>query len=57
MASSYVPVDTYKPIASLNDNEPVDTVIVQKKNKKKEIEEMQPRRVLNIVKNHKKKYD
>ena len=57
MASSYVPVDTYKPIASLNDDDPVDTVIVQKKNKKKEIEETQPRRVLNIVKNHKKKYD
>ena len=34
MASSYVPVDTYKPIAALNDEEPVDIITTQKKNKK-----------------------
>jgi hypothetical protein len=57
MASSYVPVDTYKPIASLNDDEPVDKIMVQKKNKPIEKENSQPRRVLDIVKKHKKKYD
>lgn len=57
MASSYVPVDTYKPIAALNDDEPVDKIMVQKKNKPIEKENSQPRRVLDIVKKHKKKYD
>tara|TARA_Y100000385_G_C12650579_1_gene449325 strand:+ start:362 stop:529 length:168 start_codon:yes stop_codon:yes gene_type:complete len=52
--SSYVPVDTYKPMASLNDDEPVKKVLKQKKNEK-ESEETQPRRVLNIIKSHKKK--
>jgi len=57
MASSYVPVDKYKPIAALNDDEPVDKIVLQKKNKPIEKENSQPRRVLDIVKKHKKKYD
>jgi len=54
MASSYVPVDTYKPIAALNDEEPVDIITTQKKNKK-ENEETRARKVLNIIKKHKRK--